>query len=81
MLPDTIDIVFDRQPPSAKRLGIIVTTGRNYTATVANKELGLYALIDDKGKPFNVSTWGRSYTNNGYWHIDDETYRSLTIDN
>jgi hypothetical protein len=77
MLGDSIEIVFDRHPPSASRLNIAIATGKPYAATIANRELGLYSLVDDNGRQFNVSTWGRTHTNNGYWHIDDEAYRSL----
>lgn len=77
MPDDNITIVFDRRPPSAHRLNIAITTGKPYAATIANRELGLYTLVDDNGRKVNVSTWGRTHTNNGYWHIDDEAYRAL----
>jgi len=65
---DNILIVFDRMPPSAKRLGYKLTLGKPYPATITNQELGLYTLVDDVGVKFNVSTYGATYTNGGYWH-------------
>ena len=72
MLADSIEIVFDTVPQSAKRLNIAITTGIQYPANVARREVGLYSLVDDKGREFNVSTYGRSYTNGGNWHIVGE---------
>ena len=72
MRADSIEIVFDRMPPSSKRLGYKLTTGVPYPATLTNRELGLYSLTDDNGTPFNVSSWGAGYINGGYWHIVGE---------
>lgn len=57
MRPDELEIVFDRQPPSAAgkyRLSL----GQPYRAEKIDDELGLYALEDDDGVRFNVSTFG-----------------------
>lgn len=72
MLPDTIHIVFDIQPkgtPLTPKYKL--TVGVEYEANVINRTLGLYQLHDDNGTAFNVSTWGRSYTNGGNWHIKE----------
>ena len=69
---DNIEIVFDRQPPSTNKLGLNLSTGVPYPATRVNHDLGLYLLHDNDKKPFNVSTFGAGYHNNGWWHIVGE---------
>jgi hypothetical protein len=72
MRPDELKIVFDKYPPSA--VGKYrLTVGEPYTALKINDDLKLYSLVDDAGVKFNVSTFGATYTNGGYWHIVGQT--------
>ena len=68
MVPDSLHIVFDKFPRSA--LGKYqLTVGKQYQAQVINTDLRLYSLVDDAGTSFNISTYGRTYTNGGNWHV------------
>jgi hypothetical protein len=68
MRPDVLTIVFDKYPPYA--VGKYqLTVGVPYTAVKKDDALGLYSLVDDAGVNFNVSTFGATYTNGGFWHI------------
>jgi hypothetical protein len=72
MRPGEIKIVFDKYPPSA--VGKYqLTVGTPYSAVLKDDALGLYGLEDDAGVAFNVSVFGRTYTNGGCWHIEGET--------
>ncbi len=68
MAPDSLQIVFDRFPQSA-RGKYQLTVGKQYQAQVKNPDLRLYSLVDDAGTAFNVSTFGQGYDNRGNWHI------------
>lgn len=68
MAPDTLQIVFDKFPQSA-RGKYQLTVGKQYQAQVMNSDLRLYSITDDAGTALNVSTYGQGYTNGGYWHI------------
>lgn len=68
MRANEIQIVFDKYPPSA--VGKYqLTVGKEYDAKKTDDALGLYSLTDDAGVGFNVSTYGATYTNGGYWHV------------
>lgn len=67
-----IEIVFDKYPPSAKGK-YQLTLATPYKAVLINADIGLYSLVDDAGVQFNVSTFGRTYTNGGNWHIVGQT--------
>lgn len=68
MAPDTLMIVFDKFPRSA-RGKYQLTVGKQYLAQVKNPDLRLYSIADDAGTALNISTFGQGYTNNGNWHV------------
>lgn len=68
MAADTLQIVFDRFPPSA-RGKYQLTLAKKYEAQVTNPDLRLYAIKDDAGTCLNISTFGQGYSNGGNWHI------------
>lgn len=69
MRQQTVNIIFDKHPPSAKGK-YVLTTGVPYKAERIDESKALYTLTDDVGTEFNVSLYGSSYFNNGYWHLD-----------
>ena len=72
MRQEEIQVVFDKYPPSA--VGKYqLTLGQPYTARLKDKAIALYSLEDNAGVTFNVSTFGATYTNGGYWHIVGQT--------
>ncbi len=64
-----IQVVFDRHLPSARRLGYKLTLKKPYTGALIDGPKGLYRFTDDAGTNFNISIYGSSYANGGYWHI------------
>lgn len=69
---DHPEIIFDRPPPSAARLGFTLTPGRAYPLRAIDAERRLYEVDDDGGRPMRVSLYGRTWTNNGYWHLRED---------
>jgi hypothetical protein len=68
MPPETLQIVFDRFPPSA-RGKYQLTLAMKYEAQLKDARIGLYSIKDDAGTPLNISVYGQGYGNNGNWHI------------
>lgn len=72
MRPELRQVMFDRPPPSAQRLGIELAVGRYYDARLIDPDKSLYELEDESGTLFSVSMYGRSLDNGGYWHLKED---------
>ncbi|GEM_PF-1188344 len=67
--PDRV-IVIDRQP--CRRTRFALTVGRGYAADVVRADVRLDAFSDDLGQRMLVSLYGRTLTNGGYWHLQQD---------